>query len=222
MKAQDLLKWFDKLAAENPAGVISRYGMNAEGAKWIADAGSAIAAAFPVGHEIRKRWESFASLVDSRLDTKHPLEVQRWEGYRGTFASAHEQLREGRLGSFVDTIRAETEDELLEQAEFLQSEGLLAAATVIAAGALEVHLRQLCAKNNLVISGHGAIEKYNKAISGERNKGTTLYEKSDASAITGWSQKRNEAAHKPDQFRATPEEVRLMIDGVRNFIARVR
>jgi hypothetical protein len=222
MKSADVLKWFDQLGAVKLEAVLSRFGLNAEGTKWVADAASAIAAAFPPGHEIRRRWDALAMLTEDRKDTKHPIELQRLEGYKGIFASAHEQLREGRLDSFIDTVRAQAEDDLLEQAEALRDDGLLVAATVLAGGALEVHLRQLCAKNALAVQGHGSIDKYNTAIGVARNCGLTIYEKPDSSSVTSWGQLRNDAAHKPDQFRTTSDQVKLMIDGVRNFIGRVR
>ena len=40
--------------------------------------------------------------------------------------------------------------------------------------------------------------------------------------VTGWGQIRNEAAHALNQFNRTPEQVKLMISAVRDFIARVR
>jgi len=42
------------------------------------------------------------------------------------------------------------------------------------------------------------------------------------SQITGWAQLRNDAAHRPDLFRPMTDQVKLMIDGVRSFIARIR
>ena len=222
MKSDDLLKWFDQVKASQPRGqVVSSLGMHQEGVKWVADAASAIAAAFPQGHELRRQWEALSQLTDTKT-TRGPLERQRWEGYVGIFASAREQLHDGRLGSLIDGVRAETEDDFLDQAEWLRRENALPAAAVVAGGALEIHLRQLCAKNKLVIQGHGTIDKYNVAIAEARNQGLVIYEKSDGSSITSWGQIRNDAAHKPDQFHATSDQVKLMIDGIRNFISRVR
>lgn len=222
VKPSEILKWFDALAAVNLDTTVSRFGLNASAAKWVADAASAIAAAFPPNHQVHHRWKALDELKDDGKGTKHPLELRRLEGYKGVFASAHDQLREGRLDSFIDTVRGQTEDELLDQADWLRQDGFFVAATVIAGGALEVHLRRLCAKHNFTVQGHGTIEKYNGAISAARNGGTTIYEKPDSSSITSWGQKRNDAAHKPDQFLAGNDEVKLMIEGIRNFIARIR
>jgi len=154
------------------------------------------------------------------------LEFERaaWTAVGGVFASAHDQLRSGRVEGLVDSIRAAAEDEVLEQAEALLGSDHRSAASVLTGGALEVHLRRLCEKNQLSWEGHGSIDKYNTAIAQARNSGVAIYEKADGSQVTSWGQLRNEAAHDPAKFAAnrTQAEVRLMLDGVRGFIARIR
>ena len=56
----------------------------------------------------------------------------------GVFKGAMNQIRDGRLGTLIETIRAESASELLEQAETLLANGYLAASAVIAGGALEL------------------------------------------------------------------------------------
>lgn len=47
------------------------------------------------------------------------------------------------------------------------------------------------------------------------------YSGADHGAVSGWLKLRNEAAHnEPDFANRTAPEIRLMIDGVRQFIAR--
>jgi hypothetical protein len=233
MKSADIMKWFEALASESekqPAPNSS--GMDESAARWVANAGSALSGTFPPGHELRKRWDAVGDLrrqwnakvvqQAGKQASKAMIEGERLQNYRGIFAAAYDQLRDGRLDSFVDTVRAQTEDELLDQAKALTDVGFLVAATVLAGGALEVHLRQLCEKNQLKVQTPPSIDKYNTAIAVARNDGLTIYEKPDASLVTSWGQSRNEAAHKPDQFRASIEQVNFMIDGIRNFIARIR
>ncbi len=81
-------------------------------------------------------------------------------------------LREGRVGTIVDTIRTETEDGLLDQALVLANANHLAAAAVISGGAPESHLNHLVTKNNLTITGEGSISKHDGAIAQARNNGT--------------------------------------------------
>ena len=138
----------------------------------------------------------------------------------GVIQAAWQQLRDNRLSSILDAVRVETEDELLDQALALVSAKQLAAA-VIAGGALEAHLRHLVAKNALAIAGDGSIGKYDAAIAKARNDGTaSVYAVTDSKLVGGWGGIRNDAAHDPGAFSRSPEEVRRMIESIREFISR--
>ena len=47
MKIGDLLKWFDEIASIKIEVALGYEGLSAAGMKWVCEAGSAIAAAFP-------------------------------------------------------------------------------------------------------------------------------------------------------------------------------
>jgi len=225
-----LLQWFDELAKSRPSPneIFSEFTIGERGTAWRTSAASAIGQAFPPGHRVLVEWERALGDPATRasLRAMYLLQFERaaWNAVGGVFASAHEQLRSGRIEGLVDTIRATAEDEVLEQAEALLDSDHRSAASVLTGGALEVHLRRLCERNSLAWDGHGTIEKYNSAIAQARNTGVTIYEKADGSQVTSWGQLRNEAAHDPARFAATrtQAEVRLMLEGVRGFIARVR
>lgn len=138
----------------------------------------------------------------------------------GIFRGAVNQVRSGHLGSLIDAIRVETESDLLEQAETLLADGYLAAAAVIAGGALETHLRHLVAKHGLTVTGHGSLSAYNQAIGQARKAGNEVYNANDGKLVDGWGGIRNEAAHGPGAFARSREEVGRMIGGIREFIAR--
>ncbi len=73
-----------------------------------------------------------------------------------------------------------------------------------------------------MLQGAGSIEKYDGAIAQERNAGTVeVYSATDSKSIKAWGGHRNEAAHHPTNFKHSPEEVRLMVAGIREFLARV-
>lgn len=229
MTSAELLKWFGEIAAERPREFMSGQSLNEKAAAWQTSASAALAAAFPPGHRVLTEWERAVDpkgskpILDFRL--AHEFEAARWNAMAGTFASAHDQLRNGRVEGFIDSVRAEAEDEVLEQAEALLDAGYLAAATVLAGGALEVHLRRLCEKNKLPLpAGPMSIEKYNSTVAQARNGGLTIYEKPEQSQVTSWGQLRNEAAHDPAKFKAArqKEEVQHLVAGVRQFIARIR
>jgi len=218
VKPKELLAWFEEIAARKSNSSDSS---SEAGARWISDAGSAIAATFPPGHQIHVQWRS-AKDAGKREDAPYLAYQANMNAHKGVFTSAHDQLRTGRLESFVDSVREATEDDLLEQAQIFLEEHYHLAAAVLAGGALEVHLRRLCEKNQFLIQGHGSIDKYNQAIAQARNGGgSVVYEKADSSQVTSWGQIRNEAAHTPDQFKRTENELKLMISGIRNFISRI-
>jgi len=220
MNRSDLLTWFDEIATTTVQTMYSGSALHEDATKWITEARSAIAAAFPPGHQIHREWDG-ALRAGEGQNVPSRANGAIWHAVRGVFASAHSQLRAGRIESFIDGIRAEAEDELLVQAEGFLDGSFRVAAAVLGGGALEVHLRRLCEKNQVPIEGHGSIDKYNTAIAQARKSSRAIYEKADQSQITGWGQIRNEAAHQPDQFKRTAEELRLMIEGIRNFIARI-
>jgi hypothetical protein len=143
-----------------------------------------------------------------------------FDGARGVFRSAYDQLKNDRLGSIADGIFAESVSELLDQAQALNDKNYVVAAAVIAGGALESHLLHLCRKNQLTWSGDGSIEKYNGAIGQARNDGTEIYSVTYGKLVTAWGGFRNEAAHAPGSFARSPQEVGSMILGIREFVAR--
>ncbi len=222
MVTADLLKWFEEIMNRKPEPLFADSGpLSAHSRELLTDMGSAIEAAFPPGHRILREWGDIQNAGAEEMGAARK-NTAMWAAARGVFASAYSQLRHGRIESFVDSIRVGAEDDLLDQADALSASGHLVAATVLAGGALEVHLRRLCEKNNLAVTAPPSIAKYDQAIAQARNNGLTIYEKADGSQVTGWGQRRNDAAHQPDQFKQSGEEVRLMVAGVRAFIARVK
>ncbi len=179
---------------------------------WYTETSVDIEAVFPSSHRVHREW------AFSTLRSLEPSE-SAFRSKVGVIDAALSLLRAGRMGSLVDTIRADTEGELLDQADALLK-GYPIAATVIAGGALETHLRYLVTKNALSISGAGSIDKYEGAIAQARNAGNEIYSATLSKQVKAWGGLRNDAAHRPGEFKATEEDVRRMIDGVRDFIDR--
>ncbi|MGO8901322.1 MAG: hypothetical protein ACLQU5_23650 [Isosphaeraceae bacterium] len=226
MKISDYLSWFDSIMDRFQA--IPRRAWNEydppkhtfdhiESQSWVSKAGSALSSVFPAGHYLIQTWDRL--LPKLRPDVVHGGSL---EELFGVFSSSARMLREGRVGTIIDTIRTETEDGLLDQSLVLANANHLAAAAVISGGAPESHLNHLVTKNNLTITGEGSISKYDGAIAQARNNGTIeVYSATDSKQVGAWGGMRNDAAHDPKTFNRTRAEVRLMIDGIRNFIARV-
>lgn len=225
MKVNDYLPWFEELQQRfrnikrhqvNNYSVPTYWYDHEDAQAWASEAGSAISAVFPLSHYCRQTWERLA--VKMRPEMTHGVSL---EEMLGVIKAATQQLRDNRIGSILDAVRVETEDELLDQALGLLTAKYLAAATVIAGGSLEAHLRFLVLKNGLIVSGDGSISKYDAAIAKARNDGTaTIYPATDSKLVTGWGGMRNDAAHDPGTFNRSAEDIRRMIDGIREFMSR--
>jgi hypothetical protein len=213
MKTSDLLAWFRELEGRSSAlGGSPIYATQ----MWLCEAHSALEAVLPPSHVCRRDWEKIESNSTNLLTNNVSINL-----LISVFMIASKLLRQGRLGSLIDAVRAETEDELLDQASELLGANQLVAATVIAGGTLETHLRHLIAKYGLTVTGTGSINAYNCEIARARNNGlTTNITAADTSQVTSWGQMRNDAAHDPGKFNGTKEQVDLMIRGIRSFITR--
>jgi hypothetical protein len=109
---------------------------------------------------------------------------------------------------------------LLDQADVLARQNYIAAATVVAGGALETFLHFTCDKNGLTWQGHGSIEKYKDALAQARKGGNEIISATDEKQVSAWGGSRNDAAHKPGDFQGTVESAKLMVEGIRQFISR--
>ena len=102
-------------------------------------------------------------------------------------------------------------------AEHLSNQGYKDPAAVLVGSVLEEHLRKLCLKNSLpVLVGvtHKKADSLNADLAG-----ASVYSKLDQKSVTAWLDLRNKAAH-GRYTDYTKDQVQLMLDGVRNFMAR--
>jgi hypothetical protein len=182
---------------------------------WSIEAESAIAAIFPQGHPTRQAWARVLNTVGAGSD----ISVVALQ-LVGVFESAERMIRNNRIGTLVDAIRNETESGLLDQALVLVEANHLAAGTVIAGGALETHLSHYVAKYGITISGDGSISKYNNAVGAARSSNSLLYSTTDGKLVEAWGGFRNDAAHKPGTFSRSQDDVKRMVEGIREFISR--
>jgi hypothetical protein len=224
IRREDVLPRFEKLDKQIEGILIEKFGyeqITAYGCKsfqaWMAEAATVIGEVFPPVHPIRRMWtEAEKSLIrysDGTYIVGDPL--------IGVFHAALQLLREGRLGTLLDIVRIEAESELLDQAQSLLEANHSAAATVIAGGALEVHLRSLCDKLGLAVTGDGSISRYDGVIAQARKVNTECaYSVTDSKQVSVWGGLRNDAAHNPGAFSSSKDEVQRMIEGIREFIAK--
>jgi hypothetical protein len=129
----------------------------------------------------------------------------------------------GRLKRFGEMVRSDLFSDFLEMAEYLvKDEGLKDPAAVLAGGVLEQHIRRLCDKHGIGITridnkGNAVPKKLN-LLNQELAK-AGAYGTNDQMQIVAWADIRNDAAHAHfDKY--TVEQVNLMIQGIRHFLAR--
>ncbi len=219
MRQEEFQVWYDDLlerARSVPKVKGSYEDFPAEGPAraWATEAEAALESVFPEGHSARQSWARV--LKDPKA--RHFADV--FAALVGVFEGAANLIRTNRLTSLVDAIRIESESELLDQARILVDADHRAAATVIAGGALEAHLRHYVHRHAIPISGEGSISRYNGAVGQARKAKPNLYNANDGKLVEGWGGFRNEAAHQPGNLARSKEEVRRLIEGIREFIGR--
>jgi hypothetical protein len=137
--------------------------------------------------------------------------------------AALKDIKSGAMWRGLWDIRNEACSDLLTQADELFSKNYLAASAVLAGGALETHLKDLCVRSNLQWSGDGSISKYISVLSQAQNQGAiAFFSTLDNKMCTAWGDIRNRAAHDPATISAKDKvAIETMIKGVRDFIVRV-
>jgi len=223
MNLADIEKWFDDISARRPrlrsTPAIDFYKTD-EATAWAAEAETAVASIFPPGHPVLAAFADAKAAVVRRGSGGLGLPAH-FESIAGAFEAARKMVKDRRLHGLVEGIQATTVGELLDQAAALLEKKYTAAATVVAGGALETHLLHLCQRSGIASGpGSGSISKYNGAIGEARNKGATVYSATDGKLVEGWGGMRNDAAHSPATFNRSVDDVRLMLEGIRQFVAR--
>ena len=166
------------------------------------------------------------TMRDFNAEYDDPAPDQAWLAARVSELLARDTavvlLEGGHLRALADGVRAETVGELLDQAEQLVDDGEPVPAAVLAGGALETHLRHLCDRAGVLggLIGHGNIDKYKSLLDVARKNGHEVITKGDGKLVTAWGDDRNIAAHNPTKFGKGGPEVKLMIEGIRQFVAR--
>jgi len=221
MKQADALSWLEQLISQSGSliragGALGSQYDPKEFSAWASESAAAIAAIFPSSHPISLSWEAAIkrkAVAGMNFDGAIKQCIGALEGARNL-------VRDGRLSSILDGVRAETVDELLDQAEHLASQNYAVAATVVAGGALETFLHFKCTTNGLTWQGHGSIDKYKGLLAEARKSGTEIVSVTDEKSITAWGGLRNDAAHRPGDFKESSERAKLMVEGIRQFIMK--
>jgi hypothetical protein len=151
-------------------------------------------------------------------------EDKRIKALVGAVRSLRHDYATGRLKTFREMVRSDIFSDFLEMAEYLlNDEGLKDPAAVMAGSVLEQHIRKLCDK-------HGVPATFTDTKGDTRPKKldtmnadlakARVYGGNDAKQVTAWAAIRNDAAH-GHYDKYVKEQVVLMVQGIRNFIARI-
>jgi hypothetical protein len=135
----------------------------------------------------------------------------------GTLLSLREDYANDYLYGFNEILDAELFSDILEQAEYLLSEGYVRASTVVAGVALESHIRKLAEKNSISIKNNGSYVRAESLNNDLYKNG--IIDKTINKSITSWLGLRNDAAH-PDSGDIEKGLIEPMIIGIRVFIEK--
>ena len=146
-------------------------------------------------------------------------EEYKLERLLGVIKSLQNSVENGYLQNMKALIHGELFDDFVVMAEHLLDEGYKDASAVIAGGTLESHLRKLCELHSIPTTINGGKRPKKADQMNNELASSIVYEKLDQKNVTAWLDLRNKAAH-AEYEKYNSEQVRLMISGVRGFIAR--
>lgn len=136
----------------------------------------------------------------------------------GILSALRDDYESGRLAGIAELIHADLFSDMLSMAQYFIDDGYKDAAAVIAGSVLEEHLRKLCDKFGMPAVDAQGHPKKASLINAELRK-LDAYNLTDNKSVTAWLDIRNNAAHGKYDLYELPQ-VRILIDGVRDFIRR--
>ena len=131
-------------------------------------------------------------------------------------------IENGGLFSVRELVRADMFSDFLETAEYFLEEGYKDPAAVMIGGVLEGHLRNLCRKNGIDTedrSRGNPRPKKAEDMNVDLARNGCVYSNIHRQQVTAWLAIRNKAAH-ADYGAYDEQQVRLLLDGVRDFVSK--
>ncbi len=183
-----------------------------EVAELIARLSSTIDSLTPDGHRYRK----LTAVTLKQHGTESPDNLEVLVGY---LRALREDIEQGYLRRWEELVRADLFSNLLDIASHFLGEGFLDAAAVMAGGALEQHLRNLCIKKGILSATDPDPHRYTLWELREKLIADRYIDASENRSIKNWAKIRNRAAHRGDP-EIKPDEIRLMIEGIALFIRK--
>ena len=155
------------------------------------------------------------------LDQSRGTEEYRLERLIGIVGALSIDVEGGFLQRNSALIRGEIFSDFLEMATHLVDSNYKDAAAVIAGSALEAHIKQLCQNREISLERerNGQTRTVNADTLNAELVKSGAYTNLDQKNVTAWLGLRNDAAH-GDYDEYSKQQVALMIDSIRDFIAR--
>src|ERR1700687_2137815 len=225
--AETIRNEFNQLAQRKPASLLAGSSLSVPGSSWLIEATALIEATFGEAHATARMMRAAVDYLRSHAPYGKDFHTYHGQASvaEGAFYAAKQIVDGDTILGLVDIVRADTEADLLGQADTLLDGGAITAAAAIAGGALETHLWGLIERFAIPWQQHGdrGTATYNNAIASYRKKNPSLplYSAATGNLILGWAKMRNEAAHEPLTFAKNykVETVKQMIDGIRLVIS---
>jgi len=136
----------------------------------------------------------------------------------GVTQALRDDISGGYLQNLAELVHADIFSDFLEMAQHLCDNNYKDAAAVLAGSTLESHLKKLSIKNSIPTDIAGKPVKADK-LNADLAK-TGVYTILDQKNITAWLDLRNKAAH-GNYTDYNNDQVKLLIAGIRDFIARM-
>lgn len=154
-----------------------------------------------------------AKRILNRVDMGSPYFVEQ---LLGVLKGLRRDIDAGYLLSLEEEAHADLFSDFLEMADQLLKDRHVLPAAVVAGSALEAQLRALAERSHVSTQAAGRPKRAAKLNDDLAKKG--IYRKAEQKQILAWQDIRNSAAHGEAEFSI--EQVRLMVQGIRDFIKR--
>ena len=168
------------------------------------------------------RESPYAAQVQEAVELAKPWIQARIPCVGGGLKALLRDIESGYLDSLEELVRAEVFADFLDMAEHLLEQKYEDSAAVLVGGVLEGHLRKLCAKNNIStewVDNRGRSRRKKVETMNTELAKAGVYSTPDQKNVTAWYGIRLDPAH-GDYGKHTNEEIKVMLLGVREFVAR--
>ena len=139
--------------------------------------------------------------------------------HAGILQAVRDDYSSGRVQAVAELVRADLFADYLSMAEYLLNDGYKDPAAVIIGSSLEAHLRAVCQTVGVPNTHLDGTPLKASRLNDDLDKAGVYSSKLEKTSVLGWLQLRNDAAH-GSYAKYTDEQVRLLLDGVRDFMQR--